>query len=33
MKKTGAYGTVTIELKDGTVRKVNFDGIEGHMTL
>ena len=32
-KKTGAYGTVTIELKDGTVRKVNFDGIEGHMTL
>ncbi|HJA92599.1 MAG TPA: DUF2264 domain-containing protein [Candidatus Eisenbergiella merdipullorum] len=32
-KKTGAYGTVTIELKDGTCRKVNYDGIEGHMTL
>ena len=32
-KGTGAYGTVTVELKDGTVKKVNYDGIEGHMTL
>ena len=32
-KGTGAYGTVTVELKDGTVKKVNYVGIEGHMTL
>ncbi len=31
--KTGAYGTVTITLKDGTVKQVNFDEIEAGLTL
>lgn len=26
--QTGAYGTTTICLKDGTIRKINFEGIE-----
>ena len=29
----GAYGTTTVVLKDGTVRKVNFEGIESRMML
>ncbi len=31
--ENGAYGTTTIVLKDGTVRKVNFEGIEGRLSL
>ena len=31
--KTGAYGTVTVALKDGTVKKVNFEEIEAGLTL
>ena len=31
--KTGAYGTVTVTLKDGTVKKVNFEEIEAGLTL
>lgn len=31
--KTGAYGTVTLSLKDGTVKKVNFEEIEAGLTL
>jgi hypothetical protein len=30
---TGAYGTVTITLKDGIVKKVNFEEIEAGLTL
>ncbi len=29
----GAYGDILLEMKDGTYRKVNFDGIEGCMQL
>lgn len=31
--RSGAYGTTTIALKDGTVRRINFEGIEGKMSL
>lgn len=31
--KTGAYGTVTVSLKDGTVRKINFEEIEAGLGL
>jgi hypothetical protein len=31
--KTGAYGTVTVTLKDGNVKKVNFEEIEAGLTL
>jgi len=31
--KTGAYGTVTVTLKDGTVKKINFEEIEAGLTL
>lgn len=31
--KTGAYGTVTVVLKDGTVKKVNFEEIEAGLML
>jgi len=31
--KTGAYGTVTLTLKDGTVKRVNFEEIEAGLTL
>ncbi len=29
----GAYGDILLEMKDGTYRKVNFDGIEGCMQV
>ena len=29
----GVYGDVTITLKDGSVKKVNFEGIEGQLML
>ncbi len=29
----GSYGPFTIELKDGTVRTVDFSGMEGRMEL
>lgn len=32
-KKTGAYGTVTLRLKDGTERNVNFEEIEAGLKL
>lgn len=31
--KTGAYGTITVTLKDGTVRYVNFEEIEAGLML
>ena len=31
--KTGAYGTVTVTLSDGTVRKINFEEIEAEFKL
>jgi len=31
--KTGAYGTVTITLKDGTEKRINFEEIEAGLTL
>ncbi|MBE5950571.1 MAG: DUF2264 domain-containing protein [Lachnospiraceae bacterium] len=31
--KTGAYGTITVTLKDGTVRRVNFDEMEAGLCL
>lgn len=31
--QTGGYGTVTIFLKDGTKRSINFEGIEGQLVL
>lgn len=31
--KIGAYGTTTIYLRDGSVRKINFEGIEGNLSL
>ena len=29
----GGYGPVTIKLKNGTVRVIDFDGIEGRLSL
>ena len=31
--KSGAYGTITVTLKDGTVRNVNFDEIEAKLQI
>ena len=31
--KTGAYGTVTLTLKDGMVRRVNFEELERCLIL
>lgn len=31
--QTGAYGTVTLHMKDGSKKCVNFDGIEARLTL
>ena len=31
--KSGAYGTVTLAMKDGSVKKVNFEEIEAGLTL
>ena len=31
--QTGAYGTVTLHMKDGSRKCVNFDGIEARLTL
>ena len=30
-KKCGGYGPVTITLKDGTTRTIDFEGIEGQL--
>lgn len=30
---TGAWGTVSLYLANGEIRKVNYEGIEGHMSL
>ncbi|MBE5962295.1 MAG: DUF2264 domain-containing protein [Lachnospiraceae bacterium] len=31
--KTGAYGTIVIEKKDGSCNRINYEGIEGQLTL
>lgn len=33
LMRNGSYGTTTLTLKDGTVRRVNFEGIEGSLML
>ncbi len=32
-QKTGAYGTITVTMKNGMVRKINFDGMEAELRL